>query len=195
MSFIPAISDKAAPCPLDHVNRLVSSSLNPDEVLQNIVAAAARFFDAPWVSMWVVDEARDRVVRSFVIGDDGRADSLPVEFAMGEGAVGWVAKHREPILWTGAADTRLPDECQCVADNVVGDRHPTHEVLKLKDLVAAEDRRRLLHRRYNQAALLATALPNPSHRNAARPSRRHAGLATRIMSRALTAGPFVKCVE
>ena len=46
-----------------------------------------------------------------------------------------------------------------------------------------------------EAALLATALPNPSHRNAARPSRRHAGLATRIMSRALTAGPFVKCVE
>ncbi len=46
-----------------------------------------------------------------------------------------------------------------------------------------------------EAALLATALPNPSHRNAARPSRRHAGLATRIMSRALTPGPLVKCVE
>ena len=93
---------------LDEVNRLVSSSLNPDEVLRNIVAAAARFFDAPWVSMWVVDEARHRVVRSFVIGDGGRAAALPTEFAMGEGAVGWVAQQRQPIFWTGAPDPRLP---------------------------------------------------------------------------------------
>ncbi|MDQ6867655.1 MAG: monofunctional biosynthetic peptidoglycan transglycosylase [Pseudomonadota bacterium] len=46
-----------------------------------------------------------------------------------------------------------------------------------------------------EAALLATALPNPGHRNPARPSRRHGGLATRIMARALTAGPLVECVE
>jgi monofunctional biosynthetic peptidoglycan transglycosylase len=46
-----------------------------------------------------------------------------------------------------------------------------------------------------EAALLATALPNPAHRNAARPSPRHAGLAARIMARALTAGPLVECVE
>jgi GAF domain-containing protein/CheY-like chemotaxis protein len=94
---------------LDEVNRLVSSSLNPDEVLRNIVAAAARFFDAPWVSMWVVDEARARVVRSFAIGEEGRADGLPAEFAMGEGGVGWVAEHHEPILWTGGPDPRIPD--------------------------------------------------------------------------------------
>src|ERR1700731_1756123 len=46
-----------------------------------------------------------------------------------------------------------------------------------------------------EAALLATALPNPRHRNPARPSWRHGGLATRIMARALTAGPLVECVE
>ncbi len=46
-----------------------------------------------------------------------------------------------------------------------------------------------------EAALLATALPNPGHRNAAKPSPRHAGLATRIMARAPTAGSFVACVE
>jgi GAF domain-containing protein/CheY-like chemotaxis protein len=94
---------------LDEVNRLVSSSLNPDEVLRNIVAAAARFLDAPWVTMWIVDEARRRITRSFVLGDEGRAETLPVEFAMGEGAVGWVAEHREPIFWTGVPDPRLPD--------------------------------------------------------------------------------------
>jgi len=47
----------------------------------------------------------------------------------------------------------------------------------------------------NEAALLATALPDPGHRNAARPSRRHAGLAARVMARARTAGPLVECVE
>jgi monofunctional biosynthetic peptidoglycan transglycosylase len=46
-----------------------------------------------------------------------------------------------------------------------------------------------------EAALLATALPNPGHRNAAKPSQRHAGLATRIVARALTAGSLVACVE
>lgn len=46
-----------------------------------------------------------------------------------------------------------------------------------------------------EAALLATALPNPRHRNPARPSWRHGGLATRIMARALTAGALVECVE
>ena len=46
-----------------------------------------------------------------------------------------------------------------------------------------------------EAALLATALPSPGRRNSARPSPRHAGLAARIMARALTAGPLVECVE
>ena len=46
-----------------------------------------------------------------------------------------------------------------------------------------------------EAALLATALPNPLHRNPARPSPRHGGLATRVMGHARTAGPLVECVE
>jgi monofunctional glycosyltransferase len=47
----------------------------------------------------------------------------------------------------------------------------------------------------NEAALLATALPNPGHRNAARPSRRHAGLAARVMARARGADSLVFCVK
>jgi GAF domain-containing protein/ActR/RegA family two-component response regulator len=92
---------------LDEVNRLVSSSLNPDEVLQNIAAAAARFFDAPWVSLWVLDEPRQRVVRSFVLGDVALAEALPGELAMGEGTVGWVALHRTPMRWTGMEDEQV----------------------------------------------------------------------------------------
>jgi monofunctional glycosyltransferase len=46
-----------------------------------------------------------------------------------------------------------------------------------------------------EAALLATALPNPLHRNPARPSPRHAGLAARVMGRAQGAGSLVECVK
>jgi len=46
-----------------------------------------------------------------------------------------------------------------------------------------------------EAALLATALPDPRHRNPARPSRRHLWLAARVMGHARTAGPLVECVE
>ncbi|MCI0597951.1 MAG: monofunctional biosynthetic peptidoglycan transglycosylase, partial [Beijerinckiaceae bacterium] len=39
-----------------------------------------------------------------------------------------------------------------------------------------------------EAALLATALPSPRHRNSAKPSRLHAGLGMRLMARARRAG-------
>jgi monofunctional biosynthetic peptidoglycan transglycosylase len=46
-----------------------------------------------------------------------------------------------------------------------------------------------------EAALLATALPDPRHRNAVRPARRHLWLAARVMAHARSAGPLVECVE
>jgi monofunctional glycosyltransferase len=46
-----------------------------------------------------------------------------------------------------------------------------------------------------EAALLATALPSPAHRNPARPSPRHAGLAARDMARARGADALVACVK
>jgi monofunctional biosynthetic peptidoglycan transglycosylase len=46
-----------------------------------------------------------------------------------------------------------------------------------------------------EAALLATALPNPKNRNPARPSLLHAWLAARLMARVRMAGPVAGCVE
>ncbi|MGI8568952.1 MAG: monofunctional biosynthetic peptidoglycan transglycosylase [Methylocella sp.] len=46
-----------------------------------------------------------------------------------------------------------------------------------------------------EAALLATALPDPRHRNPAKPSRRHLWLAARVMAKAQRAAPLVECVE
>src|SRR5215470_13651845 len=56
---------------LTRLNQLVSSSLEPDEVLSGIAAAAAELMDVPVVSLWVVD--------------------------VGEGDVGWVAAERRPL--------------------------------------------------------------------------------------------------
>jgi monofunctional biosynthetic peptidoglycan transglycosylase len=46
-----------------------------------------------------------------------------------------------------------------------------------------------------EAALLATALPNPRHRNAARPSKFHLALAARLMARAQTASSLAECLD
>lgn len=46
-----------------------------------------------------------------------------------------------------------------------------------------------------QAALLATALPNPVLRSVVQPSRRHRQLARRILDMQPIAGPHVACVE
>ncbi|HEV8472752.1 MAG TPA: GAF domain-containing protein [Methylomirabilota bacterium] len=85
---------------LEEVNRLVSSSLNPDEVLANLARAIAQFFEAPYVSVWGVEETTGRLRRAIAHGDAQLAAELREELAPGEGAVGWVVQHREPIVWT-----------------------------------------------------------------------------------------------
>ena len=46
-----------------------------------------------------------------------------------------------------------------------------------------------------EAALLATALPNPLVRNPARPTRRHQALAGRLLARMEVAAPFSECLK
>ncbi|HEU4367914.1 MAG TPA: GAF domain-containing protein [Methylomirabilota bacterium] len=95
---------------LEEVNRLVSSSLNVEEVLQNLARAIAQFFDAPFVSIWAHDAGSQRLRRALTFGDPELAAELHDDLAPGEGAVGWVVQHREPILWTDAStDPRFVD--------------------------------------------------------------------------------------
>lgn len=89
---------------LEEVNRLVSSSLEPDEVLANLARAIAQFFDAGFVSVWGVDEATGELRRALTHGDAELAAELHERLAPGQGAVGWVVQHREPILWTAIGD-------------------------------------------------------------------------------------------
>jgi GAF domain-containing protein/CheY-like chemotaxis protein len=101
---------------LEGVNRRMSSSLQMDEVLANIAAAVAQFFDAPYVSVWVFDPGTERLRRSLAHGDPQLSGGLRSELAMGEGLVGWVAQHREPILWADVErDPRAVDAPRMVA--------------------------------------------------------------------------------
>jgi GAF domain-containing protein/CheY-like chemotaxis protein len=101
---------------LEEVNRLVSSSLNVEAVLQNLARAIAQFFDAPFVSIWAYDAGAQRLRRALSFGDAELAATLHDDLALGEGAVGWVVLRREPILWTDAsADARFVDAPQLAA--------------------------------------------------------------------------------
>ena len=101
---------------LEEVNRLVSSSLEPDEVLANLARAISQFFDAPYVSVWSLDESTGRLRRALTHGHAAAlAPELHQELAPGEGAVGWVVAHRTPILWTDVAtDSRMIDAAELV---------------------------------------------------------------------------------
>jgi GAF domain-containing protein/CheY-like chemotaxis protein len=95
---------------LEEVNRLVSSSLNVEEVLQNLARAIAQFFDAAFVSLWAFDAGAQRLRRALTFGEPELAAELNDDLAVGEGAVGWVVAHREPITWTEVAtDPRIID--------------------------------------------------------------------------------------
>ncbi|HEY3188058.1 MAG TPA: GAF domain-containing protein, partial [Solirubrobacteraceae bacterium] len=74
---------------LERVNRLVSSSLDMDEVLQNVAAAVAQFFDAPYVAVWAFDPGTQVLRRALAHGDDELSGGLRTEIALGEGLVGW----------------------------------------------------------------------------------------------------------
>ena len=101
---------------LEEVNRRVSSSLQMEEVLQNLAAAVGQFFDAPYVSIWVFDPTTQRLRRSLGHGDPQFSGGLRSELAIGEGLVGWVVQHREPILWTDVErDPRAVDAARMVA--------------------------------------------------------------------------------
>ncbi len=91
---------------LDEVNRLVSSSLQVEEVLRNIAQAVSTFFEAPQAHVWVVEPGGQRLRRSVTVGDPEIAAGLVEDMAFGEGGVGWVAQQREPILWTDLEQDR-----------------------------------------------------------------------------------------
>jgi GAF domain-containing protein/CheY-like chemotaxis protein len=81
---------------LTRLAHIVSSSLDMDEVLRAIAEAAAELIVVPLAIFWVADETSERLTLRTV--SDQLGLELPYrEIAFGEGAVGWVARHREPV--------------------------------------------------------------------------------------------------
>ena len=76
---------------------LISSSLDTDEILRQIAAAAVRLTDARCVSLWVADEATRTVeLRGCSDAAIGAGHPNP-RLAYGQGVAGWVTLHDEPI--------------------------------------------------------------------------------------------------
>ena len=82
---------------LTRLNQLVTSSLTVAEVLGGIAKAAAELMDALVVSFWIIDEdTKTLEVRAF--SDEAAGVDFPVrKMSFDEGAVGWIAKHRQPL--------------------------------------------------------------------------------------------------
>ncbi len=86
---------------------LIASSLDLDDVLRELVRAAAQLMDAPAVGVWVADEKAGTLeVRAF--SDDRLDASYPHRrIRLDEGLPGWVATHRQPLIIADAfADGR-----------------------------------------------------------------------------------------
>jgi GAF domain-containing protein/ActR/RegA family two-component response regulator len=104
---------------LGQVNRLVSASLQVDEVLAQIAEAAGTLFEAPLATVWIADEGQRVLVRRAGLGDPALLQAMPGQLAYGEAAAGWVAERREPLIDLDVAtDTRIAGRALALAGGV-----------------------------------------------------------------------------
>src|SRR4030081_455959 len=76
---------------------LITSSLDTDEILRQIAAAAVQLTDARCVSLWVADEVTRIVeLRACSNATIGAGHPSP-RLAYGQGVAGWVTLHQEPV--------------------------------------------------------------------------------------------------
>ena len=79
------------------LNHLVSSSLEVETVLRGIACAAAELVGAPVASFWLADDAR-RVLELRAFSDETiGTDFVARRQRYDDGALGWVAIHRQPL--------------------------------------------------------------------------------------------------
>ena len=82
---------------LTRLNQLISSSLDMDEVLREIVQAAATLMQVPMVQFWMADEAT-RTLEVRALSDESRRADFPIRtLPFDQGRVGWVATQRRPL--------------------------------------------------------------------------------------------------
>ena len=113
---------------LTHLNQVVSSSLDMNEVLSEIARAAAQLIEVPFVAFWIADENTQtlelRAVSDECLGADFSIRQIP----FGQGGVGWVATHHHSL--------HIPnifDEARITAQLQHPGIPPVHEVGELPD--------------------------------------------------------------
>ena len=92
------------------INQRISGTLDLDALLKAISASAAQLLGARFVSFWLADDARRTL--TFVGGSDEAitADFSATATSYDDGAVGWVARRREPLVIDDMlADGRMLD--------------------------------------------------------------------------------------
>jgi signal transduction histidine kinase/CheY-like chemotaxis protein/HPt (histidine-containing phosphotransfer) domain-containing protein len=94
---------------LTHLNRLITSSLDLDRVLSELVRATSVLMGAPIVQFWVADEDA-QMLRMRALSDEAALiDFRSREFAYGSGAAGWIASHRSALqIRDVTVDPRFP---------------------------------------------------------------------------------------
>jgi GAF domain-containing protein/HPt (histidine-containing phosphotransfer) domain-containing protein len=81
---------------LTRLNRLISASLDMDDVLREITQAAAKLMEVPCVRIWIADEATQTLYQTYSDERVG-ADYPHSRVHFGQGGPGWVAIHRRPL--------------------------------------------------------------------------------------------------
>ncbi|MFN8635175.1 MAG: GAF domain-containing protein [Chloroflexota bacterium] len=95
---------------LTHLNRFVSSTLDLDTVLQEIVDAAIQLIGSADVRIWIAEP--DGAYLDLRAVSNGALDggTPPARLAVGAGATGWVAAHQAPLnIPDIGADARFID--------------------------------------------------------------------------------------
>jgi sigma-B regulation protein RsbU (phosphoserine phosphatase) len=83
---------------LIEVNSLISSSLNLDQILENVMTISKRVMNADASSLMLIDEKTNELVYQVALGTVGEKLKQEFRLQMGQGIAGTVAQEGEPLL-------------------------------------------------------------------------------------------------
>jgi GAF domain-containing protein len=82
---------------MTRLNQFISASLDMDDVLREIVRAAATLMDVPQVRIWIADENSQTLEHRTSANEQMNAGFTLKKMRFGEQSAGWVAQHRQTL--------------------------------------------------------------------------------------------------
>ncbi|MFA5074455.1 MAG: GAF domain-containing SpoIIE family protein phosphatase [Nitrospirota bacterium] len=83
---------------LIEVNQIISSSLNLDDILENVMAISKQVMNADASSLMLLDEKTQELVYEVALGSVGQKLKQEFRLALGQGIAGSVAQDGKPLL-------------------------------------------------------------------------------------------------